>query len=35
MLLTGPGSNGEPWLNQVHEVVSCIADAAMAPLGRL
>jgi len=35
MMLTGLGSNGEARHNQVHEVVSSIADAAMAPLRRL
>jgi len=35
VLLTGPGSSGEARHNQVHEVVSSIADAAMAPLRRL
>jgi hypothetical protein len=30
MLLTGPGFTAEPWYAQVHDVVSNIADAAMA-----
>jgi hypothetical protein len=30
MLLTGPGFTAEPWYGQAHDVVSSIADAAMA-----
>ena len=30
MVLTGPGFTAEPWYGQAHDVVSSIADAAMA-----
>lgn len=35
LLLTGPGFTGESWHNQVHDVVSGVAYAAMLAAGLL